>query len=166
MRTLAVLLLGASVLAQGHNRTENVALLGIVAVPVAQEDQGATIVVAHVLKKSPAAKAGLAKGDELLSIAGKKIEKPQDIDAALASFARKDKVDVEYRRAGQTATVNAKLIARKDYKGDFLKRQTRGKTGFKAPDWFVYAWEQARGEPPTRVNTKGKVVVLHCFQSW
>ncbi len=166
MRILGALFLAATVLAQGHNRTENRALLGVVTAAVPDKSKRTKVVVLHVLKKSPAAKAGLETGDEILRIAGKKIEKPQDVDAALASFAGKDKVDVEYRREGQTATAKAKLIARKDYRGDFLKPQTRGKTGFKAPEWFVYAWAQAGDTPPTLAATKKKVVVIHCFQSW
>ena len=37
-----------------------------------------------------------------------------------------------------------------------------------APAWNIYAWENVKKgqEPPTRENTKGKVVVFHCFQSW
>jgi len=164
--TLGLLFLAATVLAQGHHRKENRALLGIVAVAAPTKSKRPVIVIAHVLEKSPAAKAGLAKGDEILSIAGSRITKPEDVDSALAGFSGAEKVEVVYRREKQQATAKAKLMERADYRGDFLKRVARGRTGFKAPEWFVYAWARAGGAAPTRAGTKGKVVVIHCFQSW
>ena len=169
MRKVAALLFlvcavaGVTAYAQSHHRTENPALLGIV--PLQEKDK---VVVGHVLKKSPAAKAGLQVGDEILEVDGKDIARPQDVDAALSGAAAGDKVDVVYRRAKKRGTASAKLVARRDYRGDFFKSSGRGRTGFKAPDWYVYAWANVpKGkEAPTRKNTKGKVVVIHCFQSW
>jgi len=166
MRILGVLLLVATAHAQGNHRTENRALLGVVTAAVPEEGKRTKVVVLHVLKKSPAEKAGLEAGDEILTIAGEKAHKPQDVDAALREFAGKEKVAIEYRRDKKKAATSAKLIARADYKGDFLKRQRRGATKFKAPEWFVYAWAQAGKEPPTLAAAKKKVVVIHCFQSW
>ena len=60
MRRVAALLpfvlatAGITAHAQSHQRTENPALLGIV--PLQEKDK---VVVGHILKKSPAAKAGL-----------------------------------------------------------------------------------------------------------
>ena len=166
--TLGLLMLAATVLAQGHHRKENRALLGIVAVTAPTKGKRTTVVIAHVLEKSPAAKAGLEKGDEIISIADRKITKPEDVDAALAGFLGAEMVEVVYRRRDkkQATTAKAKLIARADYRGDFLKRVARGRTGFKAPEWFVYAWARAGEAAPTQAGTKGKVVVIHCFQSW
>jgi predicted metalloprotease with PDZ domain len=166
MRILGVFLLAATALAQGHHRTENRALLGVVTGAVADKSQSTKVVVLHVLPKSPAAKAGLKAGDEILTVAGKEPSKPQDVDAALKEFAGNEKVAIEYRRDKKKATTTAKLIARADYKGDFLERRRRGATKFKAPEWFVYAWAQAGKEPPTLAAAKKKVVVIHCFQSW
>jgi len=165
MRTLALLVLAAPLLAQGHHRKENPALLGIVAVPA---PKGKAIVIAHVLDKSPAKKAGLAIGDEIVSIADSKISKPADVDAALTSSAASDKVAVVYRRGGKEATAHAKLMARGKYKGDFLKPRPRGRTGFKAPAWSAFAWVNVPEgkKPPTLKGSRGKVVVFHCFQSW
>ena len=166
MRILGALFLAATVLAQGHNRTENRALLRVVTAAVPDKSKRTKLVVLHLLKKSPAAKAGLETGDEILKIAGKEVFKPQDVDAALKGHDRGDKVAIDYRRDKKKATIHAKLIARADYRGDFLKRQRRGATKFKAPEWFVYAWAQAGDTPPTLAATKKKVVVIHCFQSW
>ncbi len=166
MRILVVLFLATAAFAQAGHRTENRALLGIVTAPVSEKDKRTKVVVLHVLKKSPAAKAGLKAGDEIVSIAEKSVSTPPDVDAALKEYAGGESVVIAYRRDKREATGTAKLIKRTDYKGDFLKRPRRGETKFKAPDWFVYQWAQAAKEPPTRATTKKKVVVIHCFQSW
>ena len=166
MRIFLGLFLAATVLAQAGHRTENRALLGVVTAAVPDKSKRTKVVVLHVLKKSPAAKAGLEAGDEILSIADKKVYTPPDVDAALKEYAGGEAVAIEYRRDKKKATAKAKLIKRAGYKGDFLKRPRRGETKFKAPEWFVYQWAQAAKEPPTRATTKKKVVVIHCFQSW
>lgn len=166
MRTLGVLFLASAVLAQGNHRTENRALLGVVTAPAPDKSKRRSVVVLHVLEKSPAAKAGLSAGDEIVSIAGKEVSRPQDVDAALQAYTGGEKVAIEYRRGKEEKTTEAKLIERADYRGDFLKAQRRGATKFKAPEWYVYAWAQAGKDPPTRATTKKKVVVIHCFQSW
>ena len=50
----------------------------------------------------------------------------------------------------------------------YLRPAERKRTGFAAPAWHAFGWVNvARGQqPPTLANTKGKVVVIHCFQSW
>jgi predicted metalloprotease with PDZ domain len=164
MRIAILLLVATTVFAQSHHRTENAALLGVVTGPAKKK-----LTVLHVLKKSPADKAGLLAGDEIVSIAGTKVTRPQEVDAALKSYKGGEKIAIEYRRADKTATADAKLIKRADYKGEFLKPQRRGATKFKAPEWFMYGWAQTGkdGEkPPTLATSKNKVIVLHCFQSW
>ena len=86
MRILGVLFLATTVLAQGHNRTENRALLGVVTAAVTDKSKRTKVVVLHVLKKSPAAKAGLEAGDEILSIAEKNVSTPPDVDEFLYGF--------------------------------------------------------------------------------
>ena len=49
-----------------------------------------------------------------------------------------------------------------------VRRPNKGAKGFDAPDWFAYEWTNVpKGkQPPTRKNTRGKVVVIHAFQGW
>jgi len=165
MRSIAVLgfVLCAPVLAQGHHRQKNEALLGIVP---AETKRG--VEVAHVLKKTPAQKAKLHDGDVLVEVAGKKVERAPDVDAALRGKKPGDVVEVAYERKGKKATAKVKLIARKDYEGPLAKRRRRGATGHAMPAWYAYKWANVKKgeEPPTPENTKGKVLVLHTFQSW
>ncbi|MHC4471879.1 MAG: PDZ domain-containing protein [Planctomycetota bacterium] len=159
---LALAVLTGAVL--GQHRSANEALLGVVAVQKEKD----RVVIAHVLAKSAAAAAKLQVGDEIRGIDGKEVTKPEDVDKALASKSPGEKVKLAVRREKKMVAVIAKLTERAKYKGDFLKRQRRGATGFAAPAWHVYAWDNVDEgrEPPTRENTKGKVVVFHCFQSW
>jgi predicted metalloprotease with PDZ domain len=156
--------------AQSHHRHRNKALLGVVTVPA---EKGARIV--HLLKKAPATEAGLEIGDVIVRVGdqqrGKKREKrpltPRDLDAALRDVAPGDTVTVAIRREKKLKSIRVRLIDRSAYKGDFLKRRQRGTTGFKAPEWFAYAWANVKkGAEPTRTATRGKVVVIHAFQSW
>ncbi len=173
MRNIAVRVLTASLLlaqvafAQGHHRSQNDALLGIVS---AETKKG--VVIGHVLKDSPAQKAKLTDGDVLLEINGKTIRRAPDVDAALRSAGAGDKVDVVYTRKGKKATVKATLVARRAYRGALAqqRRGTRagGPTGHAMLPWYAYKWANVADgeEPPTPENTKGKVLVLHTFQSW
>jgi membrane-associated protease RseP (regulator of RpoE activity) len=136
----------------------NPAMLGVICV------EGASgAVVAEVLEASPAAAAGLAAGDRLLAIDGREIRRAADVDAALAGRKAGEAVRVGYARAGAKGELRATLAARPAR--DASRKQ--GETGFEAPLWHAYAWANVKeGEEPTFEGTKGKVVVLHAFQSW
>ena len=148
-------------------RDANPSLLGIVALEAKD-----AVVVGLVLPDSPAAAAGLAKGDRLLFIADREIERADHVDAALRSVRPGEEVAVELKRDGKKRTLKATVMARREYRHAFLKRRARegwnGETGFEAPAWHAFAWANvpAGGAAPTRANTKGKVVVFHAFQSW
>jgi membrane-associated protease RseP (regulator of RpoE activity) len=133
-------------------------MLGVVCV------EGASgTVVAEVLPKSPAAAAGLAAGDRLLSIDGKEIRRAADVDAALAARKPGDAVKIAYARGGAKVEARATLVAR----GARDASRKQGETGFEAPLWHAYAWANVKeGEEPTFEGTKGKVVVIHAFESW
>jgi len=161
--TLLTLLLATTASGQHRNRQENEALLGIVTAPASKG-----VEVVHVLADSPAERAGVRKGDRLLRIGRSKIETPIDVDDALRPFGAGLVVTLAIVRDGKKLHLDATLVGRSSYDGDFLKRRDRGSVGFEAPSWYGYAWHNIpRGqEPPTRENTQGKVVVIHAFQSW
>jgi membrane-associated protease RseP (regulator of RpoE activity) len=163
MRIAALLLLLAAPLgAKGEKqRLENAALLGVVTVP-----HGTKLVVAHVLAGSPAEKAGLRAGDRIDSVAGAKMWRPADLDAALHKVAAGKTVNVGYEREDGRTDVPVPLAARASYEGDFLKPVPKGVTGIEAPEWFGHSWGNLApgAQPPTKENTKGKVVVIHAFQ--
>jgi membrane-associated protease RseP (regulator of RpoE activity) len=154
VRRLSLLLFALPALAQGANP----ALLGVVAV---EGEKG--VELAHVLKDSPAAAAGLRAGDRLVSIDGREMRRAADVDLALRARKPGEEIRVAYRRGEAASEVKATLLARD--RVDVRPRE-RGATGFEAPAWHVYAWANvAEGKEPTRERTEGKVVVLHAFQS-
>ncbi len=162
-KALLVVVLTATLSAQDHLRRENAALLGIVSI-----EKDKKVFIAHVLKRSPAQRAKVKAGDELVKIGTRAIKRHSDVDAALKEYTPGASVGVVVKREGARVVLRAKLIARRKYKADFLKPMARGRKGFKAPPWFAFAWANiAEGrEAPTLENTKGKVVVFHTFQSW
>ena len=163
-RIALFLVLFASVsLAQMHRRWENRALLGIVSAEV-----DGKVTIAHVLPDSPAARAKLQAGDILVSLHGKAIKRAMDVDRALFTVEPGAAVEVTFKRKKKRVSVSVEVMARGDYRGDLLKRHARGETGFPAPPWYAYAWANVgkKEKPPTRESTKGKIVVLHTFQSW
>jgi len=138
----------------------NLALLGVVAV---EGEKG--VEVAEVLDGSPAAGAGLRAGDRLLSIGGRDIRRAADVDAALSGKKPGEEIAVSYRRGETNGEARAKLVRRASFEG--VRPRKRGETGFKAPPWHAYAWANVKeGEEPSPRTTKGKVVVVHAFQSW
>ena len=164
VRIALFLVLFASVtLAQMHRRWENPALLGIVSAEV-----DGKVMIAYVLPDSPAARAKLQPGDVLVSIHGEAIKRAMDVDRALQRVEPGTVVEVKLKRKRKKVSVRAEVMARGEYRGDLLKRHSRGETGFSAPPWYAYAWANLgkKEKPPTRESTQGKVVVFHTFQSW
>ncbi len=152
--------------ADGQERRRSV-LLGVVAVEHVKKAD-TTVVIADVLPDTAAAAARLRAGDELLEIAGEKISKADDVTRALIAAEPGSALEIVVRRDGKKTTIEAKPTDRAKFTGDSLRPRRRGETGFEAPDWHVYAWDNVtEGETaPTRATTAGKVVAFHCFQSW
>jgi len=164
LSTLVLVLCSEAALCQKvRNRSENKALLGVVTAPA----KGG-IEVLHVLPKSPADKAGIEIGDVLTHVSKVKVDDPMKIDDALRDVEPGAKVAFKYKRKKKARSGTATVIKRSKYKGDFLKSRSRNSTGFDAPAWYAYAWGNVnkKRKPPTRQNTKGKIVVIHAFQGW
>ena len=156
---LPLLLLAAGAAAQGRgNRKANEESLGLVVF----EKKG-KVVVHEALEGGPAAKAGVKKGDVVLKVGPKEIERHNDVDAALASWPKDKEIELDLVRDGRKRNI---LVQPKAGLRHPYLRPAPERTGFDAPPWHAFAWVNAGKEPPTRANTKGKVVVIHCFQSW
>jgi membrane-associated protease RseP (regulator of RpoE activity) len=139
----------------------NPAVLGVIAV-----ERDGKVFVAEAVAGTPAAGAGLRANDLLLSIDGKEIRRAADVDRALEGKKPGDEVRVSYRR-GETdvAEARAKLAERRSVQA--LKPRKRGETKFEAPAWHAYGWANVEEKnEPSPAAVKGKVVVIHGFQSW
>jgi len=158
MRRRLALLLACALPAAAQDA--NPALLGVVSV-----EKDKSVVVAEVIEGTPAAAAGLRAGDRLLAVDGKEIRRAADVGRALAGKQPGDETRVSFKRGDTVAEAKAKLADRA--KCAALKPRKRGETGFEAPAWYAYAWANAKeGKEPSPETTKGKVVVIHGFQSW
>ncbi|MES1239856.1 MAG: PDZ domain-containing protein, partial [Chloroflexota bacterium] len=76
----------------------------------AQSSTGATLPA--VVPDGPAAKAGLQKGDIVVSIGGQKIDAEHPLDLVLLSFAPGQSVELELLRGTATVKVNVTLGTR------------------------------------------------------
>ena len=165
MRVAAVVLVLAGVaVAQGRgNRVENKAIAGLVVHEIRK-----TVVVVKVLENSPAARAGLRAGDHIRQVGERSIARHNDIDRAIEGLEPGAKLKVVYERESERKTVELTLVARRGFKSDLLKGPGRNRVGYKAPAWSAFSWVNVpKGKrKPTLANSRGKVVVFHCFQTW
>jgi putative serine protease PepD len=68
--------------------------------------------IAGVRGGTPAAKAGLLKGDVVTSLGGKQIGSPDELASVINGFKPGDSVALTYKRGGDTHTVRVKLATR------------------------------------------------------
>ena len=68
--------------------------------------------IAGVRPGTPAASAGLKKGDVVTSLGGKKISNPDELASVINSYKPGDTVTVTYERGGQSHSVQVKLATR------------------------------------------------------
>lgn len=74
-----------------------------------RESNGLTILA--VIKDSPAAKAGLMRGDVLMKVAGNELNKPEELSGLVHQYQGQN-VAIEYARAGEKNSVNAQINTR------------------------------------------------------
>lgn len=82
------------------------AFLGIRMEPAAD---GKGVRVVEVIEGSPAASAGLAEGDLITAIGGKRVDDPRNILRAMRFFDAGDTIDLSYSRAGATTDTQVTL---------------------------------------------------------
>jgi M6 family metalloprotease-like protein len=81
---------------------------GYLGVHLAANDRG-QVTVAHVQTDSPAARAGLERGDLLARVGGQAVRAPDDLRQFLAGKSAGEKVPLDLLRAGQPMVVTATL---------------------------------------------------------
>ncbi|MBI4587041.1 MAG: PDZ domain-containing protein [Planctomycetes bacterium] len=68
--------------------------------------------VTEVVENSPAHEAGIQPGDRLLTLAGKPLRTPQQLEAQIASFKPGTEVELEVRRENRKFAVKARTVPR------------------------------------------------------
>ena len=74
-----------------------------------EDEDSEGVKLAGTTKDSGAEKAGLKKGDIIISIDGKAVNKLKDVTAVLTDKKTGDKVEIKYTRKGETQTTEAEL---------------------------------------------------------
>jgi len=97
--------------ANGIERKEG--LLG--AELAARDDGGQGVIIAQVLPYLPAEKAGISKGDVVLSIDGEPIYSPAGLATVIRETDPGQTVKIEIFRDGKRIVLEATLVARSEY---------------------------------------------------
>jgi len=119
------------------------------------------VLVRDVVRGSPAAGAGLAPGDVILSVDGENVALPEDVSRLVAVRGSGQRLRLGLRRADATRLL-AIALERFPDNDELLRRQY---VGLPAPEFD--ALETAQGSlEPTLARLRGKVVVLEFWASW
>jgi len=105
----------------------------------------------------------------LLELDRKPLKDPIQLDRLLSQHQPLDELVYKFRRGrDRVHTGELALGARSELRAEQLGTRKRGETGFPAPAWYGWAWNNLdkKAAPPSPANTAGKVVVIHAFQSW
>jgi thiol-disulfide isomerase/thioredoxin len=117
--------------------------------------------VAHVVRGSPAAQAGIADGDALVKVGSTVIARGADIVRAVAELAVGDSVAITFVRAGSERTVRATL-APFPSSDDRMRMDLLGAP---APAWKGIV--PVRGDFPQGLGLlRGHVVLLDFWATW
>lgn len=84
--------------------------------------------VIYAADGSPAAKAGLARGDIIVSIGGKKIETSEEVFTSVREHKVGDKIKIEYYRGKSLKTVEVTLVADTSVKSSQSTQDTQQNT--------------------------------------
>jgi thiol-disulfide isomerase/thioredoxin len=125
------------------------------------DDPGQGVRVGHVVRTSPADKAGLREGDRILRVAADRVLRGQDVVQAVATYAVGDGVDIAFVRAGKEQSAHVTLAAL-PAQDDIVRMDL---VGTFAPTWKDV--ESVSGSfPPSIGALRGHVVLLDFWATW
>lgn len=117
--------------------------------------------VEHVVRGSPADKAGVREGDHVVKVDGASVSAPEDVSRIVSSHRAADAIDLVLRQDGHERTARAMLIARPT--SDEVARMEF--VGAFAPG-FTSLQAVSGALPVLGANLKGRVVVLEFWATW
>ena len=123
--------------------------------------QGQGVRVGHVVRGSPAEKAGLREGDRIVRVASDRVASGQEVVRAVSTHPIGASIDIAYVRAGKEQTAHAILAALPSQ--DEIMRMDL--VGTFAPTWKDV--ESVSGSFPPSIGTlRGHVVLLDFWATW
>jgi thiol-disulfide isomerase/thioredoxin len=117
--------------------------------------------VGHVIRGSPADKAGIHEGDRLLRVSGTSVVRGPDVVHAVSAFGVGDAVELVFTRAGREETVRA-ILAPFPAPDDMMRMDLVGSF---APGWKDVA-AVSGAFPATLATVHGRVVLLDFWATW
>jgi thiol-disulfide isomerase/thioredoxin len=124
-------------------------------------EAGAGVRVGHVVRGSPADRAGIREGDRILAVAAARVTRSFEVVRAVAVHAVGDSIDVGVLRDGKEQTVRVTL-APMPLQDDIIRMDL---VGTFAPTWKDV--EAVGGTfPPTIATLRGRVVLLDFWATW
>jgi thiol-disulfide isomerase/thioredoxin len=125
------------------------------------DEPGQGVRIGHVIRGSPAEKAGLREGDRILRVASDRVLRGQDVVRAVSSYTVGSAVDIAYVRAGKEQSAHATLAAMPPQ--DEIVRMDL--VGTVAPTWKDV--ESVSGTFPPSISTlRGHVILLDFWATW
>ena len=124
--SLAVMLCGAP--AHAQNRSGQDGWLGIISQSLTPELQdgldyrGEGVLVNRVVEDSPAYRAGLEKGDVIVSVEGRSVNSPDDLAQRIRAEGAGTEVSIRIYRDGERRTLSARLSSRPGEEGDEFEK--------------------------------------------
>jgi thiol-disulfide isomerase/thioredoxin len=132
--------------------------LGVALEPPGAEGGG--VRVSHVVRTSPAEKAGIREGDRLVRVAGSVVSSPREVISLLSGHPQGDAVGITLVRGGKEVSVSVTLATFPS--SDEMLRLDR--VGAFAPTWAGI--EPTSGAPPSLASLRGRVVLLDFWATW
>jgi thiol-disulfide isomerase/thioredoxin len=143
----------------GPTRAEAAMVPGWLGIHMRQTDEG--VVVANVLRGSPAATAGLESGDRVLRIGSRVVSVTSDVSTFVQDQPVGTRVSLDVRRGKKTRLLSATIVAKPEreaaMRADLVGRE--------APS--ISHLKTVRGTlVPSWTHLKGHVVVLYFWATW